>query len=188
MKLVERILGGVSTVQNPKSIESIVSEELSTTHGFPDKVAEELAKKNNPRVTKVLLEFLTSPDKLLVARALTVLRHIKDKTTVDPILACLNDEYSLVRREATYALGWIKDPKAIDPLIKGLTDDYFEVRSLSARALGWILFQYRENVEPLVVKKVLSALDKARDVRSCEDPRVLSAIDGAIESIQKYCT
>jgi len=61
---------------------------------------------------------------------------LDDKRAVEPLLVCLQDEDSNVRRHAAEALGKLGNQRAIAPLIACLKDQDVNVRSFAAKALA----------------------------------------------------
>jgi HEAT repeat protein len=68
--------------------------------------------------------------------AVTALRKIGYRRSVEPLIAALKDESIDVRLQAAEALGAIGDMRAVDPLIAALKDESKDVRRIAAEALG----------------------------------------------------
>jgi HEAT repeat protein len=83
------------------------------------------------------------------------------KPAVEPLIAELEDDDPLVRRQAAQGLGEIKDPRAVEPLIDLLNDGDSLVRRHAAKALGRI--KDVRAVSPLI--EVLNAKDEQPHVR-----------------------
>ncbi|HMA36537.1 MAG TPA: HEAT repeat domain-containing protein [Chloroflexia bacterium] len=70
------------------------------------------------------------------AEAAFALGQIGDPRAVEPLIAALRDEDTVVRTEAAAALGALGDRRAVEPLIRALYDTQWEVRSNAALSLG----------------------------------------------------
>ena len=70
-------------------------------------------------------------------QVIAVLGILKDRESVDALVALLNDANNQVRPAAAQALGAIRDPRAVEPLIEHLTKNWQDTHDI-ARALGEI--------------------------------------------------
>ena len=61
---------------------------------------------------------------------------LNDQRAIEPLIVCLQDNDSDVRRNAAEALGKLADERAIAPLILCLKDADAEVRRQATKALG----------------------------------------------------
>jgi HEAT repeat protein len=85
-----------------------------------------------------LVNDLTNQDRLVRWSAALELQDVKERSTANPLIRALTDNFPDVRREATIALGLLKDKRAIDPLITCLKDTDYSVRHAAIEALGRI--------------------------------------------------
>jgi len=95
-----------------------------------------------------------------------------DKRVVEPLIAALKDDRSLVRRAATKSLGKLGDARAVDSLIVALGDDDELVRSGAADALGQL-------GDARAVKPLIESLGD-------EDLEVRRAATIALEGLAEY--
>lgn len=86
------------------------------------------------------------------ADAAYVLGQMGDRRALDPLIAALRDEDTVVRTEAAAALGGLADRRAVPPLIRALYDAQWEVRSNAALSLGAL-------ADPTAIPPLIQLLD-----------------------------
>jgi len=86
----------------------------------------------------ILFESLDDIEYIIRRNSTKILRDIKDKRAVEPLITALNDSDSFVRRSAAKALGRIGDKRAVQHLINSLEDNNSSVRIASANAIQLI--------------------------------------------------
>ena len=132
--------------------------ELSAVSDTSEQVRELIAQLSSTRTRDEayanLASSLTSSDLPLLHEALTasssdsarwriasLIGHVGDQSSVDPLRRALRDDESYyVRRNAAYALGWIADARAVEDLRRAMqSDEDTSVRKRSAWAIERIL-------------------------------------------------
>ncbi len=86
------------------------------------------------------------------ADAAYVLGQMGDARALNPLIAALRDEDTVVRTEAAAALGGLADRRAVAPLIRALYDAQWEVRSNAALSLGAL-------ADPTAIPHLIRLLD-----------------------------
>jgi len=133
-------------------------------------------------MSNTALDDLHNPDPKVRQAAVATLYGLKDRRSVEPLIAALKDADSGVATTAAAALAEMPDDRTVDLLIRSLRDPNEQARSLSALALGRI--KNRRAIEPLTTALTDHAVEVRREaVRALaqfNDVRVIKPIIGAL--------
>jgi HEAT repeat protein len=137
-----------------------------------------LAGYTQPQVTSALIPLLENKNLELRAAASFALAESGDATSIEPLTNLLRrrnkEEDSFARSQAARGLGRLGSRNSIEPLLEAMANDRSpDVRRESARALGRVASS--QDV------KVIEAL---RNAALSNDPYLVSAVDGALESLK----
>ena len=93
---------------------------------------------NKKPAVDTLLAELKHPSYVIRKRAAGALGGFKERRTVEPLIAILEnrDEMKSIRAAAAASLGALKDERAAAPLMAALEDEHAEIRLRAAAALG----------------------------------------------------
>ena len=101
--------------------------------------------------------------------AAVMLSEMGAKTAVPVLIALLDDQVSVARRDVLHALGRLGDPRASDAIARDLYSDSAEVRSAAARALAQL--------------KVPAQLESIDALKGDYDLQVRNAASAAIDAL-----
>jgi HEAT repeat protein len=97
-----------------------------------------LGKMGSIQAVEPAIRSLKDPNRDVRVEAARALGLLKNSSAIDPLLDCLGNSDSLLRKEAIYVLSLIGsgNKRVVDALIEMLKDESNEVRSAAAKALG----------------------------------------------------
>ncbi len=116
---------------DPQAVEPIMA--VLANKKLAAKAIVALADFHDPRAVKPLRAQLSEKDPQVISS----LGKLKDRESVDAIIALLDDKNDRVRQTAAQALGAIRDPRAVEPLVDHLTKNGQVVHDV-ARGIGEI--------------------------------------------------
>ncbi|MFX1301275.1 MAG: HEAT repeat domain-containing protein [Promethearchaeota archaeon] len=147
--LRKRLIESIGELRDPRTISLFVSviekEENATLRAI---ALESLQKVDTEEAYKWAIRGLSDKDLDVRYSAVDVLKKIKDKQAVEPLIATLNDEKII--KATIEALGEIGDPKAVDSLIPILESPNPLLRASVVIALGQIDTDSKKTVKPLI--------------------------------------
>jgi len=165
--------------QDPRAVEPLIGVLKDEVQEVREGAVQALGRLRDPRAVDPLIGVLRDwPSMYSVGRSLKEI----GEPAVEPLIAALTDDNSVVRAAAAKALGSIEDPRAVEPLILALGDEDPQVRKNAVTALRWI--QDPRAVEPLIG----SLKDEVREVREgavqalgrLRDPRAVDPLIGVL--------
>ena len=170
---------------------SALEDQDETTQVYARSSLARLVTMSNE--IELLIAVLKSKNAAVRSHVSTVFRELKteDRSMIEPLIDCLEDENPTVRRNVVIALGKLKDKRAVAPLILALKDTDPDVRTRVVLSLNQL--EDKRAIEPLIV----AATDNHERVR-CEamaalaefqEPRVvgiaLEALNDTSEAIRR---
>ncbi len=119
-------------------LDDIIDEVIKDSY-LDDKAIDALMRLRDVGALDSVLLLLRHPNDEVKARAIDILRYMRDKRAVEPLSVLLTFSGELrVRQGAAVALGEIGDLRAFEPLLQLLSDTDGEMRKIGAYALGYL--------------------------------------------------
>jgi len=149
LNLRKRLIDAIGELRDPRTISLLVSviekEEIAALRAS---ALVSLQKVDTEEAYKWAILSLSDEDLDVKYSAVEVLKKLKDKRAVVPLIAKLNDE--TIIKATIEALGEIGDPKAVDSLIQILESPNPFLRASVVLALGQIDTDSKKTVKPLI--------------------------------------
>ena len=89
---------------------------------------------NQNKISKILIDNLSSPNKNIKGFTSLVLANRNEKSAIPEIIKIVNDKHGMVRSCAIGALGYLKAEKITDIILKALSDPNLEVQKSALQA------------------------------------------------------
>ena len=89
---------------------------------------------NQNKISKILINNLSSPNKNIKGFTSLVLANRDEKNAIPEIIKIINDKHGMVRSCAIGALGYLKAEKITDIILKALSDPNLEVQKSALQA------------------------------------------------------
>ena len=83
---------------------------------------------NQNKISKILIDNLSSPNKNIKGFTSLVLANRNEKSAIPEIIKIVNDKHGMVRSCAIGALGYLRAEKIVDVILKALSDPNLEVQ------------------------------------------------------------
>ena len=105
---------------------------------------------NQNKISKILIDNLSSPNKNIKGFTSLVLANRNEKNAIPEIVKIVNDEHGIVRSCAIGALGYLKAEKITDVILNALSDTNLEVQKSALQAVIQMnIFVTKEIVEEI---------------------------------------
>ena len=105
---------------------------------------------NQNKISKILIDNLSSPNKNIKGFTSLVLANRNEKNAIPEIVKIVNDEHGIVRSCAIGALGYLKAEKITDVILNALSDPNLEVQKSALQAVIQMnIFVTKEKVEEI---------------------------------------
>ena len=114
----------------------VVLQAISELSGDRTRLIDPLRGLILPPEAAPRLEQLAKEGGSEAGAAATLLGEMGVRTAVPVLLALLDDQEAVARRDVLHALGRLGDPRAVEAISRDLYSDSAEVRSAAARALA----------------------------------------------------
>ena len=89
---------------------------------------------NQNKISKILIDNLSSPNKNIKSFTSLVLANRNEKSAIPEIIKIVNNKHGMVRSCAIGALGYLKAEKITDLILKALSDPNLEVQKSALQA------------------------------------------------------
>ena len=89
---------------------------------------------NQNKISKILIDNLSSPNKNIKGFTSLVLANRNEKSAIPEIIKIVNDKHGMVRSCAIGALGYLRAEKIVDVILNALSDPNLEVQKSALQA------------------------------------------------------
>ena len=129
-----KILETLDSADNPEILEKVISKLDDDDIQVRGEAFSSLVLNEN-KISKFLVNSLSSASKNIRGFASLVLANRNEKDAIPEIIKLANDERSMVRSCAIGALGHLKADQAKEIFLESLSDDNIEVRKSALQAI-----------------------------------------------------
>lgn len=127
-------IGELRTWQIIEPLEDLLKLK-ETPEQIKIKILDELGRYGEPRVIRILVDYIHDEDKSIKNAAVKGLSRIRNQKCVDPLLESIEDEEKWIRIFSIIGLQKNETKKAVKPIIKCLGDPDEEVRKEAMASL-----------------------------------------------------
>jgi len=127
------ILETVNNTNNLKILQQIILRLNDDSRQVRGEAFNALLLNQN-KISKILIDNLSSPNKNIKGFTSLVLANRNEKNAIPEIIKIVNDEHGVVRSCAIGALGYLKAEKITDVILNALSDPNLEVQKSALQA------------------------------------------------------
>ena len=127
------ILETVNNTNNLKILQQIILRLNDDSRQVRGEAFNALLLNQN-KISKILIDNLSSPNKNIKGFTSLVLANRNEKDAISEIIKIVNDEHGIVRSCAIGALGYLKAEKITDVILNALSDPNLEVQKSALQA------------------------------------------------------